>query len=91
MPLSIDSEPVPLSADADGIYHVGNTRVTLDTLVAALCEGATPEEINRGGCPSRNRVAFVAPRYPRSIDEPSYGSAVTDAVSVFADVTQAWL
>ena len=45
MPLSIDSEPVPLSADADGIYHVGNTRVTLDTLVAALCEGATPEEM----------------------------------------------
>ncbi|HLA07055.1 MAG TPA: DUF433 domain-containing protein [Anaerolineales bacterium] len=31
--------------DKDGVIRVGKTRVTLDTLVAAFLEGATPEEI----------------------------------------------
>lgn len=39
------SEPVPLSADADGVLRVGGTRVPLATVVEAFCEGATPEEI----------------------------------------------
>jgi uncharacterized protein (DUF433 family) len=45
MPLVIKAEPVPLAVDADGVYRVAGTRVTLDTVVAAYQEGATPEEI----------------------------------------------
>lgn len=45
MTLLIEIEPVPLVADADGVVRVGNTRVTLDTVVAAFLEGATAEEI----------------------------------------------
>lgn len=39
------TEIIPLETDADGVIRVGGTRVTLDTLVAAFNEGATPEEI----------------------------------------------
>ncbi len=45
MQLVLEAEPVPLAVDADGIYRVAGTRVTLDTVVAAYQEGATPEEI----------------------------------------------
>ena len=45
MQLIIESEPVPIAADAHGAYRVGGTRVTLDTVVAAFHDGATPEEI----------------------------------------------
>jgi uncharacterized protein (DUF433 family) len=45
MILSLEAEALPLVADADGVIHLGRTRVTLDTLVAAFSEGATPEEI----------------------------------------------
>lgn len=43
--LLIETEPVPLEKDADGVVRVEGTRVTLDTLVAAFEEGATAEEI----------------------------------------------
>jgi uncharacterized protein (DUF433 family) len=43
--LVIVAEPIPLKMDADGIVHVGGTRVTLDTVVVAFKEGATAEEI----------------------------------------------
>ena len=39
------SEPIPLMPDADGVIRVGGTRVTLDTVIAAFQEGATPETI----------------------------------------------
>ena len=45
MTLLIETEPVPLVTDADGVVRVGNTRVTLDTVVAAFLAGATAEEI----------------------------------------------
>ena len=45
MTLVIDTEPVPVAVDADGVARVGGTRVTLDTLVAAFEQGATAEEI----------------------------------------------
>jgi uncharacterized protein (DUF433 family) len=45
MALSITDTPVPLRADAHEVIRVGQTRVTLDTLVAAFCAGATAEEI----------------------------------------------
>jgi len=39
------TEIVPIETDADGVVRVSKTRVTLDTVVAAFREGATPEEI----------------------------------------------
>jgi len=39
------TEPIPLSEDADGVIHVGGTRVTLDTVLAAYRQGSTPEQI----------------------------------------------
>ena len=39
------TEVIPLRTDNNGVIRVGNTRVTLDTIVAAFKEGATAEEI----------------------------------------------
>ncbi len=43
--LTIVAEPPPLFTDTDGVIRVGDTRVTLDTVVSAFEEGATAEEI----------------------------------------------
>lgn len=43
--LDISPEPAPLVTGSDGVVRVLGTRVTLDTVVAAFQEGATPEEI----------------------------------------------
>ena len=45
MTLVITAAPPPLTIDADGAVRVANTRVTLDTVVAAFHDGATAEEI----------------------------------------------
>ena len=48
MALLLGKEPVesiPLKTTEDGVILVGNTRVTLDTVVGAFDDGATPEEI----------------------------------------------
>jgi uncharacterized protein (DUF433 family) len=45
MALLVTTERVPLVTDADGVVRVGSTRVTLDTLVAAFCQGMTAEGI----------------------------------------------
>ncbi|HSM82420.1 MAG TPA: DUF433 domain-containing protein [Nodosilinea sp.] len=45
MSLAIKAEPVPLAMSADGVVLVGGTRVTLDTVIAAFCQGSTAEEI----------------------------------------------
>jgi uncharacterized protein (DUF433 family) len=45
MSMTIVSEPVPLEEDADGVVRIGGTRVTLDTVVEAFRQGATPEEV----------------------------------------------
>ena len=37
--------PSPLRSDSDGILRVGDTRITLDTVIAAFDLGSTPEEI----------------------------------------------
>lgn len=39
------TETIPLETDADGVMRVGQTRVTLDTVIAAFQDGATAEEI----------------------------------------------
>ena len=38
-------DAIPLATDADGVIRVSGTRVTLDIIVAAFQDGATPEEI----------------------------------------------
>ena len=45
MVLAPTTEVIPLTADATGVLRVGNTRVTLDTVLAAFADGATAEEI----------------------------------------------
>jgi hypothetical protein len=45
MTLAIAIDPVPLEVGADGVLRVGETRVTLDTVVMAFLEGAKAEEI----------------------------------------------
>jgi len=42
---TLTAEAPPLSVDAEGVIRVGNTRVTLDTVVEAFLQGATAEEI----------------------------------------------
>ena len=39
------TENIPLRTDAAGVVRVGNTRVTLDTVISAFRDGATAEEI----------------------------------------------
>ena len=45
MTLTIATEIVPLVTDVDDVIRVGNTRVTLETVVSAFLDGATAEEI----------------------------------------------
>ena len=45
MTLLIDTEPIPLKEDADGVIRVAQTRVTLDIVVQTYLDGATAEEI----------------------------------------------
>ena len=45
MVISISADAVPLSIDDNSVVRVGNTRVTLDSVITAFLEGATAEEI----------------------------------------------
>jgi len=45
MSLEIETQPLPLMMDEDGVVRVGGTRVTIDTVIYAFREGATAEEI----------------------------------------------
>jgi uncharacterized protein (DUF433 family) len=45
MHLASATMPHPLREDADGVIRVGPTRVTLQTVIEAYDQGATPEEI----------------------------------------------
>lgn len=57
--LQIGSEPVPVMVDESGAARVGDTRVTLDTLVAVYLRGATPDEI-ASRYPTLDRVDIYA-------------------------------
>lgn len=39
------TETIPLALNEDGVLRVSGRRVTLDTVVGAFREGATPEEM----------------------------------------------
>lgn len=43
--MTLETKPVPLSADANNVLRVGGTRVPLDRVVYAFNEGASAEEI----------------------------------------------
>jgi uncharacterized protein (DUF433 family) len=43
--MSLSITTVPLSTDQAGVLRVGNTRVSLDSVIFAFNDGATPEEI----------------------------------------------
>lgn len=45
MGIEIGTQAPPLQVDGDGVIRVGNTRVTLDSVVKAFRNGATAEEI----------------------------------------------
>jgi uncharacterized protein (DUF433 family) len=45
MRLVLESPPLPLQADADGVVRVAETRVTLETVIVAFKNGATAEQI----------------------------------------------
>ena len=45
MTLVIETQPLSLMQDSDGVVRVGRTRVTLDTIIYAFLDGATAEEI----------------------------------------------
>ena len=45
MTRTVEPQPVPLTAKADGVVLVSGTRVPLETVVYAFGQGATPEEI----------------------------------------------
>ena len=45
MPTTMMSGTSIFTMDADGVHRVAGTRVTLDTVVHAFRDGATPEEI----------------------------------------------
>lgn len=45
MKLALESPPLPLLAEKDGVIRVGGTRVTLDAVVAGFANGATAEQI----------------------------------------------
>lgn len=45
MTLVIETQPLPLIMDTDGVVRVSGTRVTLDTIIYAFLDGATAEEI----------------------------------------------
>ncbi len=44
--LSFPSLSVPLRMDEHGTVRIGSTRVTLETLIGAFQQGATPEDIH---------------------------------------------
>jgi uncharacterized protein (DUF433 family) len=45
MTLIVEAQSPPLQTDRDGVVRVGDTRVTLDTVIHAFNQGHTAEEI----------------------------------------------
>lgn len=43
--ITLSADPNPMQMDDQGVLRIGGTRVTLDTVVQAYSDGASPEEI----------------------------------------------
>lgn len=69
----VSAETPPLLFGADGVLRVARTRVTLDSVVAAFQEGATPEEIARQyptiGLADVYVVLGYYPQHRQAVDE----------------------
>jgi uncharacterized protein (DUF433 family) len=48
MPLTLQPQIPPLRLDAGGVVRVGDSRVTLDTVIAEYDDGTAPEDIASG-------------------------------------------
>src|SRR5579883_2478042 len=48
MPLTIQTDPIPLRADEHGVIRVGDSQVLLDIVIREFNHGAEPEAIARG-------------------------------------------
>jgi uncharacterized protein (DUF433 family) len=45
MALLLETTPLPLTSDNDGVIRIAGTRIALDLVIEAFQDGATPEEI----------------------------------------------
>ncbi len=45
MTLALEKQTVPLITDHDGVVRIAGSRITLDVVIEAFHEGATPEEM----------------------------------------------
>ena len=72
MTLLIEANPVPLRADPDGTIRVVGTRLTLDTIVTAYRDGASPEEIAKRfpglSLPDAYAIVGYYLRYPGEVN-----------------------
>ncbi len=48
MPLAVAAEPTPLRIDERGVVRIGDTRVTLSSIVRCYQRGDSPESIHEG-------------------------------------------
>jgi uncharacterized protein (DUF433 family) len=48
MPLTIQTDPVPLRTDENGVIRVGRSQVVLDVVIQAFNNGADPASIVQG-------------------------------------------
>jgi uncharacterized protein (DUF433 family) len=65
----VTSERLPLAPDANGVIRVAETRITLDTVVAAFEAGATPEQIAQDYPLRLDDIYAVITHYLRHGDE----------------------
>ena len=48
MPLAVAADPTPLRTDEHGVVRIGDTRVTLSSIVRCYQRGDSPEAIHEG-------------------------------------------
>ena len=66
-PFSMKAETVPLRTDDEGVVRIGKTRITLDVVISAFHQGATPE-----GAPA---YSIRQPRDTREVQEMAGGES----------------
>jgi hypothetical protein len=79
MTMVVAAEALPLAADTAGVFRVGNSRVTLDTVVGAICDGTTAEEVAEQYRAARS--ARFMPPWPSTWSIPPRWSTTSTPVS----------
>jgi len=69
MVLAPTTEVIPLTVDAHGVLRVGNTRVTLDTVLAVLADAAAEKIVRQYPSPHLADVYSVIGYYLRHTAE----------------------